>query len=208
VTLRQGPARAERGGSIGSADRGAEGPLKDDASGVVVYVPDFKAPAARRTQRLTIHQDALRSEIVPLVVGTTASFLNLDPEYHALFSPSPTRPFDLGMLAPRETAEVRFDTPGLVEVFCNLHPSMAAYLLVLQNPAFALSDADGAFALTGIPPGRHKLVAWTPRARPLVTIVEVPEGGDVELDLTVDETLTLAPHLDKFGLPYPDSGGK
>ncbi len=55
------------------------------------------------------------------------------------------RTFDLGRFAPGRTGSVRFDRPGIVPVFCDIHSHMSAYILVFSHPFFAVSDDDGQY---------------------------------------------------------------
>ena len=44
-----------------------------------------------------------------------------------------------------------FDRPGLARLFCNIHPNMAAYVMAVDTPFYAISDRSDAFAIAGIP---------------------------------------------------------
>ncbi len=178
----------------------------ETAAGVAVYVPDFATRVVREPDEAPVL--ALREEgpwpvLLPVQVGDTVEITNLDARAHEPFSPSASRRFDLGWLAPHESARVKFERPGLVQVFCNAHPDEVAYVLVTPSPAAVVTRDDGAFVLSGVPAGRHRVVAWAPQARPVVRTVEVPAAGEVNLALTVDLTLEVGPHRDKHGLRYP-----
>ena len=72
-----------------------------------------------------------------MAVGTTVSFPNFDPFFHNVFSYSKPKKFDLGRYAQGKSAEVKFDKPGIVNLFCEIHYSMKAYIHVLATPYFA-----------------------------------------------------------------------
>lgn len=62
--------------------------------------------------------------------GTTVRFENRDRVFHKAFSVSPARPFDLGSMAPGKSRTLRFDHPGTVQVYCELHPREVATIVV------------------------------------------------------------------------------
>ncbi len=107
--------------------------------------------------------------ILPVPVGATIHFPNNDKVDHNVFSLSRTKPFNLGSYKPGEIKTVLFDKPGMVEVRCDVHAEMAAYIMVMKNPYFAVTDDKGRFeipdanylkqyglkGLTDIPPGKY-----------------------------------------------------
>ena len=79
--------------------------------------------------------------ILPIMTGTTVDFPNSDPIFHNAFSSYNGQIFDVGLYPPGTSKSVRFTRPGVVRVFCNIHPTMSAIILVLEH---ALFRADGA----------------------------------------------------------------
>ena len=138
--------------------------------------------------------------ILPILVGATVQFPNNDKVEHNVFSLSRTKQFNLGSYKTGESKSVVFDKPGIVELRCDVHAEMAAYILVLKNPYFALTDEKGRFeipdsrylnriGLTGIeklPPGKYFVKTWHEKLKSHREAVVVPESGDVtlQLDLT------------------------
>lgn len=98
--------------------------------------------------------------VLPIVVGTTVDFPNLDPVYHNVFSYSKAKKFDLGRFPKGQSKSVTFDTPGLVKVFCEIHSSMRAHILVLDQPYFTTTSADGNYRIENVPPGKYTLKIW------------------------------------------------
>ncbi len=96
--------------------------------------------------------------VVP--VGSTISFPNADPVFHNVFSLSGARKFDLGYYPAGQTRAVTFDDPGIVQVYCHLHPNMYAAIVVAPNRWYAQPGEDGTFSLHDVPPGTYTLVAW------------------------------------------------
>ena len=73
-------------------------------------------------------------------------FPNSDVTFHNVFSLSKTRAFDLGRYSRGKSKAVRFDRPGVVQVFCDIHSHMSAYILVFAHRYFAITDQTGSFA--------------------------------------------------------------
>lgn len=118
--------------------------------------------------------------VVP--VGATVSFPNDDPIFHNVFSLSRARSFDLGYFPQGQTRTVRFQKPGVVDVFCHLHPNMSATVLVTPNEHFVQPGRDGAFSLSGLPLGEVEIVAWHRAAGFFRKRVSIP-GPPVEFVL-------------------------
>jgi plastocyanin len=96
--------------------------------------------------------------VVPM--GSSVSFPNGDPIFHNVFSLSNTRKFDLGYYPDGQTRVVKFDEPGVVQVYCHLHPNMYAAIVVVPNRWYARPADDGTFSMSDIPPGKYRLVVW------------------------------------------------
>jgi len=178
----------------------------DDHSGVVVYLTGFTRPAPAEPAQLVQQGERFRPRILPIVAGQTVSFPNRDRIYHNVFSISPLHPFDLGQYRGSDPARsVSLERPGLVPVYCNIHPRMIAYVVVLENDAFALSDREGRFRVLHVPAGRHALHAWTPGAERVSREVEVRAGEVARLSLELVAG-RIPPHKRKDGSDYPRPG--
>jgi plastocyanin len=135
--------------------------------------------------------------VLPILVGSAVEFPNNDKVEHNVFSMSRTRQFNLGSYKTGESKTVVFDKPGIVELRCDVHAEMAAYILVLKNPYFALTDEKGRFeipdsgylnriglnAVEGLPPGKYFVKTWHEKLKTQREAVVVPENGDVTLQL-------------------------
>ena len=199
--------------AAGATDRGAiagrvtvrQGGQTVDASGVVLYLVGFSEPPPAETA--AIHQSGKRfaPDILPITAGQAVTFPNDDPVFHNVFSPSPVHKFDLGQYPKGDAKTKRFPTVGVVEIFCNIHPQMAATILVLPNRRFARAQADGSFRLDDVPPGRWTLYAFSRRATEPVSVpVEVAAGGVADVTLALEETRSDFAHPNKFGEKYRD----
>ncbi|MGE0042880.1 MAG: carboxypeptidase regulatory-like domain-containing protein [Vicinamibacterales bacterium] len=123
--------------------------------------------------------------VLALMTGDSVDFPNSDTIYHNVFSLSKARRFDLGRYAAGRSKSVRFDRPGVVRVFCDIHAHMNAFIVVFNHPFFAVTDADGRFALPPVPAGTYTVVGWYEGAARVTREVTVPAGGVADLALVV-----------------------
>jgi plastocyanin len=155
----------------------------------VVYLETAPQGAFEESERPHAVLDQRNQTFLPYVlaipVGTTVDFPNRDSTYHNVFSLSKTQRFDLGRYARGESRSVRFDRPGVVRVFCEIHSHMSAFILVFAHRYFATTDAEGRYRISGIPPGDYRLVAWYDGREREVRPVRVVEGTAVEADFVV-----------------------
>lgn len=143
---------------------------------------DAERPRARLDQR----NEAFHPYVLAVMVGSSVDFPNSDRIYHNVFSYSKPRRFDLGRYPQGQSKSVRFDTPGIVRVFCDIHAHMSAYILVFAHPYFAATDAEGGYRIGGVPPGSYTLAVWTDGETRETRRVTVPQGeGAVDVDFVV-----------------------
>lgn len=132
------------------------------AANVVVW---FEAPDARQpveTGTVVLDQRNMRfsPRVLAVRVGTSVRFPNNDRVFHNVFSFHHGKVFDLGLYPVGESKIVRFDRPGLSRIFCNIHPNMAAYVVAVDSPYFAVSNEAGEFVVAAVPPGQYRYHAW------------------------------------------------
>jgi plastocyanin len=144
-------------------------------------------------------------EFVPRVLvvqkGTRVAFPNRDAIFHNVFSVTPDSSFDLGSYKQGDSRSVTLTKPGVVNVYCNMHPNMAAYILVTPSAFYVHAGQDGFYRMPDVPSGKHKLVAWAPNAQPVTTDVEVTDDAVVTIELEVKKG-HARPHTNKDGAPY------
>jgi plastocyanin len=194
-----------------AAAEGGAGPASGSVRGKVdvpsgepvayVYVENIMEPAMKG-KKYVIQQ--IGKKFVPswAVVqrGTAIEFPNMDNIYHNVFSLSSGNTFDLGLYNSSGEPKLHtFTEPGVVEIYCNIHPQMAASALVVPNRHFAKVKVDGTFEIPGVPRGKRKIVAWSPGSRLTSEWVEL-DGASAEVNLR------LAPktpgHTNKHGRQY------
>jgi plastocyanin len=123
--------------------------------------------------------------LLAVQTGTTVDFPNSDSTYHNVFSLSRARRFDLGRYAAGKTKSVRFDRPGVVRVFCDIHSHMSAFVVVFNHPYFRVTDAEGRFRIDNVPPGTYTVVGWYEGEARTQRIVTVAAGAVADLELVV-----------------------
>jgi plastocyanin len=181
-----------------------------DYSGIVLSLRAVNqpAPAAPARHATMLQKNKMFTpHILPVVMGTTIDFPNGDPIFHSAFSTYNGQIFDVGLYAPGTSRSVRFQRPGIVRVFCNIHPSMSAFILVLTTPYFAVTPHDGSFHID-VPPGLYDLNLFHERAaeqplQALSRLILVTSDGVRVPPIAISEAGYLpAPHKNKYGKDY------
>ncbi|MGA2355377.1 MAG: carboxypeptidase regulatory-like domain-containing protein [Terriglobales bacterium] len=158
----------------------------------VVYVEaiagkTFPAPTAK----IVIDQKGLMfvPHVVPVEQGTTVDFLNSDSVAHNVFwiaiSGNKKLGHNLGTWPQGEKRSFKFDNPGVVPLLCNVHPEMAAYIIVAPTPYFATADKSGDYKIENVPDGSYTVTAWHEGAKNTTKPVTV--SGDSKADFTVSK---------------------
>jgi plastocyanin len=201
-------AASARGGSRRRAGEDAVGVIRgrvEVPAGepvAYVYVENIFEPAVRGHKEVITQKE---KHFVPrwAVVqrGTVIEFPNNDNIYHNVFSLSSGNSFDLGLYNSASEAKSHvFNEPGAVDIYCNIHPQMAASALVVPNHYFAKIKGDGTYEIAGVPGGKRKVVAWAPGSHLTAQWVEVESGGAAELNLKLESK--SAGHKNKAGRAY------
>ena len=158
-------------------------PLQDAVVSVVV-----DAPRAAAVPTALVQQVGRRFEPTVTVVqsGTPVSFPNNDTVRHHVYSFSPAKRFEIKLYTGTPTQPIVFDKPGIVTLGCNIHDRMLAWVVVVDSPYFAKTDATGA-AVLGVSAGRHRLRIWHPdlgeSAPPFETVVALDDARPVSVRL-------------------------
>jgi len=153
---------------------------------VVLTVKGAPAPTPGQPVRVTL--DQTKCHYVPhvqaAVVGTPIDIINSDPILHNIhgFLGQATT-FNLAMPIKDQKIAKVLSKPGLVNVKCDVHSWMHAYILVTESP-FAVSGDDGSFTIANVPAGSYTLSAWHEKFGEKTVQVTVPASGSVTADLT------------------------
>jgi plastocyanin len=194
---------APTGAVAGTVTLTKDGSPKKDASSIVVYLENVPVTPPPEAEKF-IHQRELTFSpgLLVIVKGTTVSFPNDDKVFHNVFSISKAAKFDLGLYKSGTSKSVTFDTPGVIDVYCNIHPQMVAKIRVVDNQFYAVTKADGAFRIPNVPPGTYPIVAWQAYGEQKRGEVVVAAGGTATTRFTLAEGQEPQRHLRKDGTPY------
>ena len=189
VELRQPPADLGRRPNAGDLGMPKPHDATDRRRSVVYLETAPRAAFDQRDEpraRLDQRNEAFVPHVLAIVAGTTVEFPNNDKTYHNVFSLSSTKTFDLGRYAVGKSKSVRFDRPGIVRVFCDIHSHMSAFILVFAHRYFAVTDDEGRYRLDNVPPGSYTVVAWNESSPSESRRVVVGDaGGDIEANFAL-----------------------
>src|SRR5471030_2161096 len=101
--------------------------------------------------------------IVP--AGADVAFPNLDTVRHHVYSFSAAKTFELKLFGHDETRLVHFDKAGVVDLGCNIHDSMIAFIVVVDTPYAAQTNTAGEATVRGVPAGTRSVRVWHPYMR-------------------------------------------
>jgi plastocyanin len=136
--------------------------------------------------------------IVP--VGADVSFPNLDTVRHHVYSFSAAKTFELKLFGHDETRVVHFDKAGVVDLGCNIHDNMIAYIVVVDTPYAAQTNAAGEAIVRGVPAGAHAVRVWHPYLKApgnaIALNMAVPAVGRTRQSVVAD--MRLAPEMHRM----------
>ena len=185
------------------------GKQASDLSEVVIYVEGVKARGGRASSRpntatMTMKGKAFLPRVVAVPVGGTVEFPNEDPIFHNVFSVSGENRFDLSLYKRPRKGLQTFEHPGVVKVYCNIHPHMAGVVMVADSPYFARAAPDGSFVIEDVPAGKYVVKAFHEKAPEVSAEVSVPAQGEVKAPaLGLDASAyKRVQHKNKFGKDY------
>lgn len=123
-------------------------------------------------------------KILPVIVGSTVDFLNADDVLHNVFSPDACADkFNLGSWPKGQIRSHKYDKLGCQSVvLCNVHPEMEAYVVVLQNPYYAVTDKEGNYSIKNVPPGKYTLKIWNEKLNAPDQEITMPASGKLEVN--------------------------
>lgn len=208
--IKEMQGKAENPGVIGVIKGYVKVTSRRDSSDTVVYLENVNNNHYKPVQKAQIPEDErtvstkktgahvecpvmdqLSREFVPHVLpilkGMVVDFPNSDVVRHNVYSiavlPGTKRKLSLGTYSPGIIKTARFDTPGAVHLRCNVHTEMSAYIVVLENPYFTVTDKHGAFTIENVPAGKYTLKTWHESFEPVSVEVSVQPGQTVEVKL-------------------------
>jgi len=129
----------------------------------LVYIVDAPGPFPPGAAEMNQKGLQFIPHLLPVVSGTKVTFLNNDGTTHNVFSPDYEK-YNLGTWSQGQTKDYTFPAcakpPCVYSQLCKIHPEMDAYIAVLQNPYFAVTDKQGHYEIGNVPPGTYMMAAW------------------------------------------------
>ena len=176
-----------------------------DASRAVVWIDKLTvAGSAAPKAEMRSERKSFQPRVIVVRRDGTVEFPNVDPIFHNVFSVSPGNRFDLGLYRSGTSKPNAFHETGVVRVYCNIHPQMVGFVLVVDSSFFAVTGKDGAFRFEGVPPGAYTVKVWHEEGGEAELPVRVRAGADAPLAFTLDSSAFKAqPHKNKYGKDYP-----
>jgi plastocyanin len=177
------------------------GRVKGGTGETYVYVEDLAGAPPHGSATMKQQDKQFVPRVLVVQKGTQVQFPNMDAVFHNVFSVTPDNSFDLGSYRQGESKSIRLVKSGVVSVYCNMHPQMVGYILVVPGSFYVHAGSDGFYRIPGVPAGHHRVVAWTPNAKPAVSEVDVAEGEPATVELQLHAT-GEGPHTNKDGMAY------
>ena len=181
-----------------------------DSSNVVVWVEGTHrpsvtpTPAAAKSGEMKQASKRFQPRVVAVPKNSTVEFPNLDPIYHNVFSVSGANRFDLGLYRSGASKPKTFDEAGLVRVYCNIHPQMVGFVMVVDSDYVTVTPPSGQFEIANVPPGARVLKVWHEEAPAEISIpITVKAAGDAVSPIRIDiSAYKPEPHKNKYGKDY------
>jgi plastocyanin len=201
------PALASPAGRIeGTVTLLDGGRARADASDVVVWVDGVKLrseKSADAPEMKSFHKSFV-PRVLGVEVGEPVAFPNEDPIFHNVFSVSGANRFDLGLYRRGRSKEKTFDEPGLVRVYCNIHPQMVGYIRVVDSSLHGVTGPSGEFAFSPVPEGARTVRAWCEQGGETSVPALVRAGRTTRVALSIDVSgYRPQTHKNKYGKDYP-----
>lgn len=159
-----------------------------DTSDALVFIEDVMADFEPPEKGAVMNQinTTFVPHILPILKGMTVEFLNSDTGWHNVYSPSYSiTPFNLGTYPGGQSRSMRFNEIGLVPIKCSVHAEELAFVIVLGNPYFAVTDKNGAFEIDRVPQGTYTLRLWHEKRDSVREEVTITPGKISYVDFTL-----------------------
>ena len=190
-------------GQVAFLTKRGQNPVKNET---LIWLDPIGGKPSRRTAptfTMTTRSKAFLPHVVAVPAGATINFPNEDPIAHNLFSLTPGNTFDLGLYRKGPGKPHKFEAPGVVNIYCNVHPNMSAVVHVMSTPYYGFADANGNYSFD-VPPGKYRVTAWNEQGGTVTKDIEVGANGLPSAPLiTIDSrNFRQSQHKNKFGQTY------
>lgn len=181
-----------------------------DLNSTIIYlIPTDSASVAPRPTRTSMAMSgrAFVPRLRVVTPGSRVDFPNQDPFSHNTFSTTRGATFDLGLYPAGKSKDAIFSRAGAFPIYCNIHPRMTAFVVVVPTTWVAQAGNDGRWTIENVPAGRYVLHVWHERAKETETAIVVPVSGLANVATPLDARgFRFAQHKDKFGKEYDKTG--
>jgi plastocyanin len=210
VLGRTASAQGTVSGQVSLQERPGE--RSEDLADVIVWLEPTGGARVRTspiTTTIQLQGRQFSPRVRAVTQGSTVEFPNADSFSHNVFSKAPDGAFDTGVYPRGRSKDQTFKEPGVFPIYCNIHPRMTGYVIVLATTHYAQAGEDGRFAIAGVPAGNYILHVWHDRAtdgttRPLAVVASGVNLGAIQLDA---RGYRFVQHKNKFGQEYTSASG-
>jgi plastocyanin len=154
---------------------------------IAVWLEGGADSAAPATFTMQQHDRRFEPDLLIIPTGSKVLFPNLDPVFHNIFSLSPTQSFDLGYYAEGKSRELVFSRPGIVQIYCHVHPEMYGVIVVMRSRWTTRPASDGSFVFQDVPPGNYRVIVWQHAAGLVHKKIAVPSHGEVQVSFKLPD---------------------
>ncbi|HKO56960.1 MAG TPA: methylamine utilization protein, partial [Thermoanaerobaculia bacterium] len=131
---------------------------------VVYAIPARHMTVGHKVATMDQRDRTFVPHVLPIQAGTWVEFPNSDNIRHQVYSQSPAKRFQLPLYSGKPAFPLQFATPGVITLGCNIHEQMSAYIVVVDTPYFAKTEA-GPAVLRELDGGQYTLRVWYPGMR-------------------------------------------
>jgi len=136
-----------------------------ELANVFVYIKDIKGNFPAPSTPVVIDQKGCQyhPHVNAVMIGQTLQIKNDDATLHNVHAmPVVNSQFNEGQPVQGMTSEKHLDKPEMTpfKIKCDVHGWMKSYMAVMPHPFYSVSQANGTFTISNLPPGQYTVVAW------------------------------------------------
>ncbi|NTU57834.1 MAG: hypothetical protein HGB00_02780 [Chlorobiaceae bacterium] len=153
----------------------------------VVYLKGMKEKVFPKQAKMDQKNLAFVPHVIVVPTGSSVSFSNSDKVNHDITSADACKKLDIDDFHPSMTRVVTFEKACEVNLLCDLHPEMSAYVVVVESNYFAVTGADGKFTIDSVPPGTYDVSVWSEKlkqAKAVSVTVKSGQTSRIEIGMT------------------------
>lgn len=130
--------------------------------------------------------------VVAVEAGSALEFRNSDPELHNVHATCKKNiPFNIAMIRGVKPQRRSFPIPEIVKLSCNVHRDMLAYIVVLNNPYFAMPNDSGNYEIANVPSGNYTISLWHEKFEEIKKEITVESGKNIEVNFNLESAKAI-----------------